>query len=160
MYTAIIWWWKVCLAVLCMEGVFSQIRSHLRSITSRNPLPKSLDPPLMRYPVKSQAHPVPGFNDILESLHHKFSCRNTNDCYYIPYYTYVMENLKDFNWKVNLCCTVGQEALVQKKCLCTFQLTRVIHTCQGYVMDTHILKGGGHGRIFLSLLFKYLVWVV
>ena len=70
---------------------------HLGSVTSRNPLPKSLDPALMRYPVKSQAHPIPGINDILESLHHKFSRRNTNDCYYIPYYTYVMENLEDFN---------------------------------------------------------------
>ena len=70
---------------------------HLGSVTSRNPLLKSLDPALKRYPVKSQAHPIPGVHDILESLHHKFSRRNTNYCYYIPYYTYVMENLEDFN---------------------------------------------------------------
>ena len=30
MYTAIIWWWKVCLAVVCVEAGFSQIQSHIK----------------------------------------------------------------------------------------------------------------------------------
>ena len=29
MCTTIIWWWKVCLAIVCMEVGFSQIRSHI-----------------------------------------------------------------------------------------------------------------------------------
>ena len=32
MYTAIIWWWKVCLAVMCVEGSFSQIGPHVWSL--------------------------------------------------------------------------------------------------------------------------------
>ena len=32
MYTAIFWWWKVCLAVVCMKAGFPQIQSHMHNI--------------------------------------------------------------------------------------------------------------------------------
>ena len=126
---------------------------HLGSVTSRNPFPKSPDPPLMRYPVKSQAHPVPGINDILESLHHKFSCRNTNDCYYIHTLLYICYGeLKRFQLKGHSLLYSGTRSISSEKMLMHISINQsypyMPRICNGYTY----IKGRGTWKNFSEFI--------